>query len=154
MRLRCDTLHTLHTCNNIGHQCVTHHMNHMSHSSFPHHPHHHWPFPHATPDPGMKMAWTHRQTLWVPTTCLLTANRCKHKCEQRPKIAKTTPDTTMTNTLARTTPVNVGSPPHLKSCPSLCCQWMWVYTKQVKAGTQSQSKDHSMIKSCHKTTHH
>ena len=59
-------------------------------------------------------AWTHHQMLWVPTTSLPRANRYEHKHEWMLKIMKMTVNMRLTETLARTTPANVGSQPHLK----------------------------------------
>jgi len=84
---------------------------------------------------AMKMALTHCPMLWVPvcwwpTDVNTNTNRCK-------KTAKTTLNTKTTETLARTTPMNVGSPPHLKPCPSpSCCQGMWVYRKCQSRNTE------------------
>jgi len=81
---------------------------------------------------AMKTALTHHPTSWVPVRWRPTdanTNANRHK-----KTAKTTLNT---ETSARTTPANVGSPPHLKPCPSPChCRGMWVYRKRRSRNTE------------------
>ena len=82
------------------------------------------------------MAWRHHQTAWVPTTSLSKANRPEHERQRTPKLAKTTPNTKLTKTSARTTPTNVRSPPHLEPHPSPSRQGMCAYTKRRSRNTE------------------
>jgi len=93
---------------------------------------------------ALKTAWTHCPTPWVPTTCPLIANRHEHKCERMSKTTKTTSNAKSTKTPTRTTPVNVGSPPHLKPHPSPCLVEWCGHTQNVEAG-KAQNKDDGAI---------
>jgi len=95
---------------------------------------------------AVKMAWTQHPMPWVPTTCPSMANRHEHECKWTSKTAKTTSNAKSTKTPTRTTPANVGSPPHLEPRPSPCLVKGCGCTQNVKAG-KAQNKDDRAIPS-------